>query len=488
MSDKILNPATGKWVLKTGKIGQMILKQQQTAKGSKKNCDSKSPKASDGKYICNPATGNWVLKTGAIGKLLIGGSAPYTTPSGHPSGAAQKGKSPDMGTKGNSDTKGKLPVKIKKGKLPVKSIKGKSPSKSKQVKSPSKSKQVKSPVKSPCNPNNAKYKLNPNLYVCNAATKNWVLKTSAIGKKILNVGKPPKEPKPKPPKPKLEHYKTTAKSLKAIQDAPAKVLLPNKTCDPNDDKYKANPTNYVCNKFTGNWIPLNTKKGQELQKLGDNPQAVYHGLTGKIVKKNQTLYKVLLEAGKSKSPIVQQLSPTPHKYHPTSAIFCKPNKYGQVFKKQLHYVANLSKPELTALIYYTGSGYSPMNNCLRFKKNEICSQGVKNYINIIDEIFANAPPLEKDIVLYRNYGGFKIKKHKKHIEKAYSSTTAKNYTFHLNQGNLIEVHVPKGTKVIPLISCSKYESEIEVLLPRNLEYKRVANNIYSAKTLPITKL
>jgi len=52
--DKILNPATGRCVLKTGKVGQALLQQQ---------CPSDK--------IVNPATGKCVLKTGKIGMALL---------------------------------------------------------------------------------------------------------------------------------------------------------------------------------------------------------------------------------------------------------------------------------------------------------------------------------------------------------------------------------------------------------------------------------
>lgn len=40
-------------------------------------CNSKSDKAKDSKYICNEKTGKWVLKTGKIGQLI---SATKTKP------------------------------------------------------------------------------------------------------------------------------------------------------------------------------------------------------------------------------------------------------------------------------------------------------------------------------------------------------------------------------------------------------------------------
>ena len=36
-----------------------------------KQCDSQNPKAQDPNFICNPATGRWVSKTGPTGKKLL---------------------------------------------------------------------------------------------------------------------------------------------------------------------------------------------------------------------------------------------------------------------------------------------------------------------------------------------------------------------------------------------------------------------------------
>ena len=77
MDDKILNPKTGKYVLKTGKIGKLLLQMTTEEKGGStgtgKTCNPEvakykfNPKL----YICNPQTGNWVLKAGEIGKILM---------------------------------------------------------------------------------------------------------------------------------------------------------------------------------------------------------------------------------------------------------------------------------------------------------------------------------------------------------------------------------------------------------------------------------
>jgi DNA ligase-1 len=74
---KIKNPETGRWVKKTGKIGKKILaSQKKTApkKTPKKTPPKKTPPkktTSKAGKIKNPETGRWVKKTGKIGQKLL---------------------------------------------------------------------------------------------------------------------------------------------------------------------------------------------------------------------------------------------------------------------------------------------------------------------------------------------------------------------------------------------------------------------------------
>jgi hypothetical protein len=70
----ICNPATGRWVLKSGKIGKELLKKSPVNKSKsplKKTCDPSSPKANSGKHACNDKTGNWVLISSKTGKDIV---------------------------------------------------------------------------------------------------------------------------------------------------------------------------------------------------------------------------------------------------------------------------------------------------------------------------------------------------------------------------------------------------------------------------------
>jgi len=39
--------------------------------GTNRSCNPNSPKATDPRYICNPSTRRWVLRTGTIGQQLL---------------------------------------------------------------------------------------------------------------------------------------------------------------------------------------------------------------------------------------------------------------------------------------------------------------------------------------------------------------------------------------------------------------------------------
>jgi len=80
--DKILNPATGRWVLKGGRIGRRLLSTRPVVTKSKprrttKTTTKKTTKATKNKScpkgkIINPASGRCVSKDGRIGRKLLG--------------------------------------------------------------------------------------------------------------------------------------------------------------------------------------------------------------------------------------------------------------------------------------------------------------------------------------------------------------------------------------------------------------------------------
>jgi hypothetical protein len=107
-----------------------------------KNCNPKSPKSTNVKYTCNPKTGRWVLKSGKIGKSLVKTKSPQVKPKSKSPQVKPKTKSPQVKPKSKSPQvkpKSKSPqVKPKTKPLQVKPK-----TKPLQIKPKSKSPQVK---------------------------------------------------------------------------------------------------------------------------------------------------------------------------------------------------------------------------------------------------------------------------------------------------------------------------------------------------------
>lgn len=67
--DKILNPKTGRCVLKSGKIGKELMQKKSSRKSTSKSISSSNMCTSN--KILNPKTGRCVLKSGKLGKELL---------------------------------------------------------------------------------------------------------------------------------------------------------------------------------------------------------------------------------------------------------------------------------------------------------------------------------------------------------------------------------------------------------------------------------
>jgi hypothetical protein len=67
---KILNPDTGRCVLRTGKIGQEVLRRKKSPKSASRKSASRKSACPSGK-ILNPDTGRCVLRTGKIGQKVL---------------------------------------------------------------------------------------------------------------------------------------------------------------------------------------------------------------------------------------------------------------------------------------------------------------------------------------------------------------------------------------------------------------------------------
>jgi hypothetical protein len=101
-SDKIINPATGRCVLRTGPIGKKLL-------ALSKKVPTPTPTTCPPDKIVNPKTGKCVLRTGAIGKNLLAAQTPSK-----PKAKPKAKKSPTRPSPAPSATKPKAKPKAKK--------------------------------------------------------------------------------------------------------------------------------------------------------------------------------------------------------------------------------------------------------------------------------------------------------------------------------------------------------------------------------------
>lgn len=212
-------------------------------------------------------------------------------------------------------------------------------------------------------------------------------------------------------------------------------------CNVEDSTYKQNPEKFVCNELTGYWISKKTNLGKALVKLQD---------TNELSKKSNI-------------------------YTESTVVYCQPQQYINIFKKQIQYLHKLDDKYINALKVYTGSGYLEINKILR-ESNTITKNNYDEkmipIINLIDYIFRNIPPIEENIILWRG-----VKLHEKiitnFVEKGYVSTTLDKSIAYRFSGQqkykccLFEIFVPKGTRIIPVYTCSEISNEIEAILPRD---------------------
>ena len=155
-----------------------------------------------------------------------------------------------------------------------------------------------------------------------------------------------------------------------------------------------------------------------------------------------------------------------------SSLLCKITSKMSHFKRQIEYMHTLNQKNIDALKYYTDDGYEPINNYLRYGGDKY-SHKIHNSIELIDGIFKSVPPLTENVIVYRGIkSSFMIDA--SFIEKSFVSTTVDTSiaSEYANQKCcFFKIYIPKGTRVIPLVSCSENASELEVLLPRNSHFK-----------------
>lgn len=139
----------------------------------------------------------------------------------------------------------------------------------------------------------------------------------------------------------------------------------------------------------------------------------------------------------------------------------------------------LSSSEKSAIGYYTGSGYHPMNNFLR--KGTVSSYNqtaVVNHINHLDTAFTKMPALKHSITTYRGvsngaamFGPVGSKVGKTWVEPGYTSTAA-HASASFGGDTKIRITTPAGTHVLKPSGNGSYgDGEKEILLPRGAHFK-----------------
>lgn len=80
LHDRVLNPSSGRCVIKSGRIGKRLLSQSNSKPSkSSKATNPKPPRDCASDKIVNPSSGRCVKKSGRIGKVLLNGERPEGT-------------------------------------------------------------------------------------------------------------------------------------------------------------------------------------------------------------------------------------------------------------------------------------------------------------------------------------------------------------------------------------------------------------------------
>jgi hypothetical protein len=156
--------------------------------------------------------------------------------------------------------------------------------------------------------------------------------------------------------------------------------------------------------------------------------------------------------------------------------------------KSINYINTLHPTVYNSIIKYTTDYYKTLNNSLEEIDTETDLEDVLPLSRVydvrnIDAAFDSAPPLTKDLVVYRGLH-FHISenpsKNKMIMGNAYKGRYKGYLSTSLNRGVaydfakredqdciIMKTHIKKGTRVLFLHNHSVTRSEYEVLLPRN---------------------
>lgn len=153
------------------------------------------------------------------------------------------------------------------------------------------------------------------------------------------------------------------------------------------------------------------------------------------------------------------------------------NDYQQLFKKQIDFLSCVSNEVKESLSEYSNKKYDIINKDVAIKvDNDDCK-------NILD-IFKHIPSIENDVIVYRGISNITKMEAVKHFPNSFISTSLNQNvakSFASNDDNVIEIKIPKYSKILPLAILSKFPDELEILLPPKGTYK------YNGKVLEYTQ-
>lgn len=133
--------------------------------------------------------------------------------------------------------------------------------------------------------------------------------------------------------------------------------------------------------------------------------------------------------------------------------------------QQEEYVRHLPERIKQSITWYTGGSYDEFNNALRAGK--IPSD--RSHFENISLAFQGVPPLSEAITVYKGKRSESVYK----VDKAFASTSVTirgTRDFHGEKCCIMQITVPPGAKVPPLLSLSEHQREQEILLDRDATY------------------
>lgn len=149
--------------------------------------------------------------------------------------------------------------------------------------------------------------------------------------------------------------------------------------------------------------------------------------------------------------------------------YYKNYKYLRTINSQINWLdQNISDQEIEAVRFYTSAYGYKINKNLR---NNQENKDYQNTIAIIDNLFEKIPATNQSIIVYRNID----EEYKTYISNAYTSTTTDlntlvdiNIPITQNNDCILEITISSGIKILPIAKYSEHPSELEILLPRNI--------------------